>query len=69
MPTRQIMPSVEFIDTRRQDCRIFAAPPAVVAPIIKERRAIAPWNITYGRSRIGGTVVYISEFDEDSNAR
>ena len=28
------------------------------------RNPVAPWNVVYGRARIGGTIVYISEFDE-----
>lgn len=28
------------------------------------RNPIAPWTIVYGRARVGGTIVYISEFDD-----
>lgn len=29
------------------------------------RNPIAPWNIVYGRAKIGGTIVFIQEFGED----
>ncbi len=32
------------------------------------RNAIAPWNVIYGRAKVGGTIVYINEFgDTDKN--
>jgi hypothetical protein len=30
------------------------------------RNPIAPWNVVYGRQKVGGTLVHISEFDEDN---
>jgi hypothetical protein len=30
------------------------------------RNPIAPWNVIHGRARVGGTVVYIGEFDENN---
>lgn len=30
------------------------------------RNPIAPWEVVYGRSRVGGTIVYISEFGENN---
>jgi hypothetical protein len=29
------------------------------------RHPIAPWNIVYGRAKVGGTVVYLAEFDNN----
>ncbi len=30
------------------------------------RNPIAPWNVVYGRAKVGGIIVYISEFDDDN---
>jgi hypothetical protein len=29
-----------------------------------QRNPIAPWNAVYGRAKVGGTIIYIGEFDE-----
>jgi len=30
------------------------------------RNPIAPWNVIYGRARVGGTIVHISQFDDQN---
>lgn len=30
------------------------------------RNPVGPWNILYGRGKVGGTIVYLSEFDDDN---
>lgn len=30
------------------------------------RNPIAPWNVVYGRAKVGGTIIYVSEFDDNN---